>query len=186
VHRAAAMYGHLDGLVNNAGINDKIGVEKGNPEQFVASLKRSLLHYYDMARYALPYLKQSRGTIINITSKTALTGQGSTSSYVAAKRVILALTRECAADLLEHGIRANAVVLAEVMTPLYEQWLQDFPDPKEKLMSVVTKIPLERRMTTPDRIAAAAVFLLSLRSGHTTGQHLLVDAGYVHLDRTLA
>jgi L-fucose dehydrogenase len=185
VQRSAAMYGHLDALVNNAGINDKVGLASGDPAQFVASLQRNLLHYYNMAHYALPHLKQSRGTIVNISSKTAVTGQGNTSGYVAAKGAILALTREWAADLLEHGIRVNAVVPAEVMTPLYEQWLSGFANPADKLKNVVAKIPLERRMTTPQEIADTVVFLLSSRSGHTTGQHLFVDGGYVHLDRAL-
>ena len=185
VRQAAALHGRLDALVNNAGINDKVGLETGDPDQFVASLERNLLHYYNMAHYALPHLKQSRGTIVNVSSKTAVTGQGNTSGYVAAKGAALALTREWAADLLPHGIRVNAVVPAEVMTPLYEHWLAGFPDPKEKLKSVVAKIPLEKRMTTPEEIAATVVFLLSPRSGHTTGQHLYVDGGYVHLDRAL-
>jgi len=185
VQRSAEIYGRLDGLVNNAGINDKVGLATGDPEKFVASLQRNLLHYYNMAHYALPHLTKSRGTIVNISSKTALTGQGNTSGYVAAKGAILALTREWAADLLQHGIRVNAVVPAEVMTPLYEQWLSGFADPAEKLKNVVAKIPLEKRMTTPQEIAATVVFLLSPRSGHTTGQHLFVDGGYVHLDRAL-
>lgn len=185
VREAATLHGRLDALVNNAGVNDQVGLESGDPEQFLASLQRNLLHYYNMAHYALPLLKKTRGAIVNISSKTAITGQGNTSGYVAAKGAILALTREWAADLLQHGIRVNAVVPAEVMTPLYEQWLNSFPDPAKKLKSVTAKIPLEKRMTTPEEIAATVVFLLSPRSGHTTGQHLFVDGGYVHLDRAL-
>ena len=86
--------GRIDALVNNAGINDKVGLEHGNPEEFVSSLGRNLLHYYNMAHYSLPYLKQSHGVIVNISSKTALTGQGGTSGYVAAKAAILGVTRE--------------------------------------------------------------------------------------------
>jgi len=185
VHETVALHSRLDALVNNAGINDKVGLESGDPDQFVASLQRNLFHYYNMAHYALPHLKKSRGAIVNISSKTAVTGQGDTSGYVAAKGAILALTREWAADLLQHSVRVNAVVPAEVMTPLYEQWLSGFSDPEEKLKSVVAKIPLEQRMTTPEEIAATVVFLLSPRAGHTTGQHLFVDGGYVHLDRAL-
>jgi NAD(P)-dependent dehydrogenase (short-subunit alcohol dehydrogenase family) len=177
--------GRLDALVNNAGINDKVGLEHGNPAQFVDSLGRNLLHYYNMAHYALPHLKQSRGTIVNISSKTAVTGQSGTSGYVAAKGGILGLTREWAAELLSYGIRVNAVVPAEVMTPLYQQWLDTFPNPEAALRSVLAKIPLEKRMTTPEEIATMVVFLLSLRAGHITGQHIFVDGGYVHLDRAL-
>jgi len=156
--------GRLDALVNNAGVNDKVGLEHGSPAQFVDSLGRNLLHYYNLAHYALPYLKQSRGTIVNISSKTAVTGQSGTSGYVAAKGGILGLTREWAAELLGYGIRVNAVVPAEVMTPLYRQWLDTFANPEEALKTVLAKIPLEKRMTTPEEIAAMVVFLLSARA----------------------
>ena len=171
--------------MNNAGINDKVGLEHGTPEQYVDSLRRNLLHYYSMAHFALPCLKKTHGCIVNISSKTAITGQGGTSGYASSKGAILALTREWAAELLGSGIRVNAVVPAEVMTPLYRQWLTTFPDPEQKLQSVLSKIPLEHRMTSPDEIAAMVVFLLSARAAHITGQHLFVDGGYVHLDRAL-
>jgi NAD(P)-dependent dehydrogenase (short-subunit alcohol dehydrogenase family) len=138
-----------------------------------------------MAHFALPHLKKTRGSVVNIGSKTAVTGQGGTSGYASSKGAILALTREWAAELLGYGIRVNAVVPAEVMTPLYRQWLDTFPDPEQKLQSVLAKIPLENRMTSPDEIAAMVVFLLSARAAHITGQHLFVDGGYVHLDRAL-
>jgi L-fucose dehydrogenase len=178
-------HGQMDALVNNAGINDKVGLEHGSPQEYVASLNRNLLHYYNMAHYALPHLKRSRGSIVNISSKTAFTGQGGTSGYASAKGAILALTREWAAELLPSGIRVNAVVPSEVMTPLYRQWLVTFPDPGEKLKTILSKIPLDQRMTAPEEIASAVLFLLSAKSGHTTGQHVFVDGGYVHLDRAL-
>jgi L-fucose dehydrogenase len=185
VEQTVLGHGRIDALVNNAGINDKVGLEKGNPAEFVRSLERNLLHYYNMAYYALPHLKETRGAIVNISSKTAVTGQGNTSGYVASKGAILGMTREWAAELLPFGIRVNAVVPAEVMTPLYRQWLDTFPDPEQQLRHVVAKIPLEHRMTTPDEIAAMVVFLISPKAGHITGQHLFVDGGYVHLDRAL-
>ena len=178
-------FGRLDALVNNAGVNDKVGLEHGTPEQYADSLSRNLLHYYNMAHFALPYLRKTRGCIVNISSKTAVTGQGGTSGYASSKGAILALTREWAAELLGDGIRVNAVIPAEVMTPLYRQWLDTFPNPEQKLQSVLSKIPLEKRMTSPDEIAAMVVFLLSARAAHITGQHVFVDGGYVHLDRAL-
>ena len=185
IQQTVSKLGRIDALVNNAGINDKVGLEHGNPEEFVSSLGRNLLHYYNMAHYSLPHLKQSRGVIVNISSKTALTGQGGTSGYVAAKAAILGMTREWAAELLPYGIRVNAVVPAEVMTPLYQSWLNTFPSPEEKLKGIVAKIPLNKRMTTPSEIADMVTFLISPRAGHITGQHLFVDGGYVHLDRAL-
>lgn len=178
-------FDRLDALVNNAGINDRVGLESGSPEAYVDSLQRNLLHYYNLAHFALPHLKRSKGSIVNIGSKTAVTGQGGTSGYASSKGAILALTREWAVELLPYGIRVNAVVPAEVMTPLYRHWLGTFPNPEEKLKTIISKIPLEKRMTTPEDIAAMVVFLISPKAGHITGQHLFVDGGYVHLDRAL-
>ena len=185
VEQAVKQFGRLDALINNAGINDRIGLEQGSPEQYIGSLQRNLLHYYNMAHFALPHLKRSRGSIVNIASKTAVTGQGGTSGYASAKGAILALTREWAVELLPYCIRVNAVVPAEVMTPLYRQWLSTFPNPEEKLENIVSRIPLEKRMSTAEDIAAMVVFLISAKAGHITGQHLFVDGGYVHLDRAL-
>jgi L-fucose dehydrogenase len=138
-----------------------------------------------MAHYSLLRLKKAQGSIVNIASKTAVTGQGGTSGYASAKGAVLVLTREWAVELLPYAIRVNAVVPAEVMTPMYRQWLSTFPDPEQKLRTIVGKIPLGKRMTTPEEIAAMVLFLLSPRAGHMTGQHIFVDGGYVHLDRAL-
>jgi L-fucose dehydrogenase len=185
VEEAVQKFGRLDALVNNAGVNDKVGLERGTPEEYEASLRRNLLHYFNMAHYSLPALKKSQGCIVNIASKVAVTGQGGTSGYASAKGAILALTREWAAELLPHGIRVNAVVPAEVMTPLYQQWLGTFPNPEKKLQEITATIPLGRRMTKPEEIAATALFLMSAQASHITGQHVFVDGGYVHLDRAL-
>lgn len=179
-------YGQIHGLVNNAGVNDGIGLEAGDPASFESSLRRNLLHCYALAHYSLPMLKQSKGAIVNIGSKVALTGQGHTSGYAAAKGAILSLTREWAAELLPYGIRVNAVMPAEVMTPAYQTWLKTLTNPDEKLAHISAQIPLEHRMTRPEEIASTVVFLLSFtQSSHTTGQQLIVDGGYVHLDRML-
>ena len=185
VEETVKALGRLDALVNNAGANDGVGLERGSPEKYLGSLQRNLLHYYNMAHYSLPHLKSARGSIVNVASKTAVTGQGNTSGYASAKGAILALTREWAAELLPAGVRSNAVVPSEVMTPLYRQWLSTFPFPEEKLKSIVARIPLGKRMTEPEEIADMVVFLISARASHITGQHLYVDGGYVHLDRAL-
>ncbi|KVQ95516.1 SDR family oxidoreductase [Burkholderia ubonensis] len=184
VEQAVARFGRLDGLVNNAGVNDRVGLDAGR-DAFVASLERNLIHYYVMAHYCVPHLKAARGAIVNVSSKTAVTGQGDTSGYCAAKGAQLALTREWAASLRDDGVRVNAVVPAEVMTPLYRNWIAGFDDPDAKLAGIAGRIPLGRRFTTVDEIADTAVFLLSERASHTTGQWLFVDGGYTHLDRAL-
>ncbi len=178
-------FGRIDGLVNNAGVNDGVSLEEGNYQLFMASLHKNLVHYYLMAHYALPWLKISKGAIVNIGSKTAETGQGGTSAYAAANGGRNALTREWAVELLKYGIRVNAVIVAECYTPLYQKWIQTLPDPQEKLKQITSRIPLGNRMTTEEEIANVVAFLLSERSSHTTGQLIHVDGGYVHLDRAL-
>ena len=179
-------FGRIDGLVNNAGLNDGIGLENGSYDGFMASIHRNLVHYYLMAHYALPYLKTSKGSIVNITSKTADTGQGNTSAYAAANGGRNALTREWAVEMLKYGIRVNAVVVAECWTPQYANWIKTLPNAEEKLEEITSKIPFEHRMTTAQEIGQTTAFLLSDKSSHTTGQLVYVDGGYVHLDRALA
>lgn len=177
-------HGRIDALVNNAGANDSVGLDAG-PKAFRASLERNLIHYYTLAHLTLPQLKANRGSIVNISSKTAVTGQGNTSAYVAAKGAQLSLTREWAAALAKDGVRVNAVAPAEVMTPLYRNWLNTFNDPDARLADIVRHIPLGQRMTTAEEIAATVIFTLSDQAAHTTGQWLFPDGGYTHLDRAL-
>ena len=169
-------------VVNNAGVNDSVGIEAG-PEPFLASLNRNLVHYYLVVHYALQALKDSRGAIVNVGSKVADTGQGGTSGYAAAKGGVNGLTREWAVDLAPHGIRSNAVIPAEVWTPLYARWLDTMPDPEGTKGAIESLIPFEGRFTTAEEIADMVVFLASPRSSHTTGQIIYVDGGYAHLDR---
>ena len=178
-------YGKIDCIVNNAGVNDGVGLENGSYEGFISSYHKNVVHYYLLVHHALPYLKESKGAVLNIGSKTAETGQGGTSGYAAANGARNALTREWAVELVPYSIRVNAIIVAEAWTPLYESWISTFENPEEKLKSITSKIPFEKRMTTSEEIANMAAFLLSEKSSHTTGQLIHVDGGYVHLDRNL-
>lgn len=185
VEGVAAQFNRIDGLVNNAGVNDGVSLEHGNYEDFIASLHKNLIHYYLMAQYTLPWLIKSQGAIVNIGSKTAETGQGGTSAYAASNGGRNALTREWAVELLKYTIRVNAVIVAECLTPMYENWLKTLENPAEKVKQITDRIPLGKRMTTAEEIANMVAFLVSEKSSHTTGQIIYVDGGYTHLDRAL-
>ena len=185
IRQTIKKWGRIDALVNNAGVNDNVGLESGDYQRFIDSLHKNVVHYYLMAHHALPALKASKGCIVNISSKVAETGQGGTSAYAASNGARNALTREWAVELLKEGIRVNSVIVAECYTPLYESWVKTLPNPKETLQEIIKKIPLGKRMTTPKEIADTVAFLLSDCSSHTTGQLIHVDGGYTHLDRAI-
>jgi len=185
IKQIVEQFGTIHGLVNNAGVNDGVNLEQGNYESFMQSIHKNLVHYYLLAHHALPYLKTNKGSIVNISSKTAETGQGGTSAYAAANGGRNALTREWAVELLAYGIRVNSVVVAECYTPMYQEWIQTQNNPTEKLAAIQKNIPLGNRFTTAEEIGQTVCFLLSEKSSHTTGQIIHVDGGYVHLDRAL-
>lgn len=177
-------YNRIDAVINNVGVNDGAGLE-ASYEDFMNSLKLNMVSYFLITKYALPKLIESKGNILNIGSKVAYTGQGGTSGYAAAKGGVLALTREWAVDLIRKDIRVNAIIIAESWTPAYDNWLKTLDNPEEKLKSITEKIPFQKRMTTPQEISDQALFLISDRASHNTGQHVFCDGGYVHLDRSL-
>ncbi|MBD0823792.1 SDR family oxidoreductase [Aestuariibaculum marinum] len=184
VETIAEKYGRIDALINNVGVNDGAGLD-ASIDDFMWSLKLNLVSFFAMTKYCLPYIKASKGNILNIGSKVGMTGQGGTSGYAASKGGVLGLTREWAVDLIKEGIRVNAIIIAESWTPAYDNWIKTLENGEEKLQSIVKKIPLENRMTTPEEIADTCLFTISDRSSHTTGQFIFVDGGYVHLDRSL-
>ena len=180
----AGKYGRIDAVINNVGVNDGAGLE-ASYEEFMQSLKLNMVSYFLIVKHALPLLKASKGNILNIGSKVAYTGQGGTSGYAASKGGVLALTREWSVDLIRYDIRCNAIIIAESWTPAYDNWLKTLDNPEGKLEAITSKIPFQKRMTTPEEIANQALFLISDKASHTTGQHVFVDGGYVHLDRSL-
>ncbi len=185
IEKLMQRYGRIDGVVNNAGVNDGVSLKHGSYTEFLSSIEKNVGHYFNMVQLCLEGLKTSKGAIVNISSKVAKTGQGGTSGYAAANGARNALTREWAVDLLQDDIRVNAVVVAESYTPLYQRWIESFENPELKKNEIESKIPLGQRMTTPEEIASTVCFLLSSRSSHTTGQIIHVDGGYTHLDRSI-
>ena len=181
-NKISADIGPIDVLINNAGINDGASIEDG-PSTFVQSLEKNLIHPFALLHHFLNDLKSTKGNVINVGSKVAVTGQGGTSGYAASKGGINALTREWALDLAQYGIRVNCVVPAEVMTPLYENWLAKNPEPIEAKEAIESIIPLGQRFTEAAEIADMVVFLASIKSAHPTGQIIYPDGGYTHFDR---
>ena len=184
VDSALARFGRIDVIVNNAGFNNQLDL-RSEPEAFMKGLSDNLIHYYALVHYSHDSLIQNSGNVVNIGSHVSITGQGHTSAYVAAKGAIDGLTREWAAYFCDKGVRVNCLVPGSVWTNSYVRWAAQFPDPAERRRMAETNIPLGRRMTTIEEFSDMVVFVASDRASHLTGQIIVNDGGYCHLDRVL-
>ena len=178
VRSVVQAFGRIDGLVNNAADNEHGGMETSDYDKFLHSLHSNLLPGYLMTHFALPYLKESRGTIVNISTMGAETLQRHTSSGGAVPGGQNALTREWAVELLKYGIRVNSVtVLASRMIPFESPPQGALENPGKNPDEYHYPLPFENLLTTPFEIAHAVAFLLSEKSSHTTGQLFRVNGG---------
>ena len=180
----AAKYGRIDVIVNNAGGNNQKDLLTP-PEEFMTGLRDNLIHYYALVHYAHDYLIAVQGSIVNIGSHVAITGQGHTSAYVAAKGAINGLTREWAAYFCDKGVNVNCIVPGSVWTNSYVKWAAQFPDPDARRRQAEQSIPFGRRMTTVEEFSDLVVYISSRRSKHLTGEIIVCDGGYSRLDRVL-
>ena len=184
IDTAMSRFGRVDVIVNNAGFNSQIDL-RSEPDVFMKGVSDNLIHYYALVHYAHDTLIENGGNIVNIGSHVSITGQGHTSAYVAAKGAIDGLTREWAAYFADKGVRVNCLVPGSVWTNSYVRWAAQFPDPDERRRMAEQNIPLGRRMTTIEEFADLVVFVASPRASHLTGQIIVNDGGYCHLDRVL-
>jgi NAD(P)-dependent dehydrogenase (short-subunit alcohol dehydrogenase family) len=184
VDTVMARFGRIDVIVNNAGFNNQVDL-RSDPEAFMKGMSDNLIHYYALVHYSHDTLIENRGNVVNIGSHVSITGQGHTSAYVAAKGAIDGLTREWAAYFSDKGVRVNCLVPGSVWTNSYVRWAAQFPDPDERRKTAERNIPLGRRMTTIEEFADMVVFVASARASHLTGQIIVNDGGYCHLDRVL-
>jgi NAD(P)-dependent dehydrogenase (short-subunit alcohol dehydrogenase family) len=130
-----------------------------------------------MLREAACAMRSGGGSIVNITSRTASVGIPTMSLYSASKGALASLTRAAAVEWAPLGIRVNAVAPGLTDTPLARAWFDQQPEPESFRQGVEAAIP-QRRLATPEDVAAAVLFLASDDSRHVTGVTLAVDGGY--------
>jgi NAD(P)-dependent dehydrogenase (short-subunit alcohol dehydrogenase family) len=176
VGRCIDAFGGLDVLVNNAGTHFARAVDVYTEEEIDRLLAINFKGALYAIRSALPALRRSKGTIVSMSSMTAVVGQDRGAVYAATKGALISLTKALAIELAPDGIRVNCVCPAGVDTPLMRRWIETLPDPEEGLRQQGA-MHLTRRMAAPEEIAEAVLFLASPAASFITGVALPVDGG---------
>jgi 3-oxoacyl-[acyl-carrier protein] reductase len=171
VRRAAAALGGLDILVCNAGITSDAVVWKMNEEQWDRVLDVNLKGCFNYCRAAAPIFRgQKSGKIVNITSINGMRGKFGQSNYAASKGGMIALTRTLAKELGKFDVNVNALAPGMVLTEMMRALPGEFHLAAEE-ESVLGRI------ARPEEVASVAVFLVSDRARHITGDVVRVDGG---------
>ncbi|MCL6600382.1 MAG: glucose 1-dehydrogenase [Alicyclobacillus macrosporangiidus] len=176
VHTTVKQFGRLDIVFNNAGVILPKAMEDVQVEEWDRLMNINARGVFLFMKHALPYLRKTRGKIINMGSMTGLAGQKRNVVYSATKGAVIAMTRSAAVDLAPEGIRVNAICPAGVLTPLLERWFAQHPNPTHVRESQ-DKSHLLGRTALPEEIASVAVFLASDESSFITGQAIQVEGG---------
>ena len=169
-------WGRIDVLINNAGIHFARAVDAYSDEEIDRILSVNLKGALYAVRAALPALRETRGSIVSVSSMTGLVGQSHGAVYVATKGALVSLTKALALELAADGIRVNCVCPAGVDTPLMRGWAATLPDP-EAVLRGQAAMHLTNRLASPDEIAAAILFLASADASFITGVALPVEGG---------
>lgn len=169
--------GRLDCLINNAGVHPPAtSIDDTSITAVEALFRLNFLGTYAGCKFAVPHLRRTQGTIVNVSSMTAVLGQDRSSAYAATKGAQLSLTRALAVELGPQGIRVNAVLPSNVDTPLMRDWAATLDDPQSALERVAA-LQVFGRMATPEEIGRVCLFLATEDSSFVTGQGIEVEGG---------
>ncbi len=176
VAAAVKSFGQIDIVVNNAGVHDSKGVEQATEADWDRIINTNLKSVFLVTKAALPYLKTTQGSIVNMSSMAGVVGQNSAGAYAASKGGMIAMTKNMALDFAPYGIRVNAVCPGWVETPLVNVWFELQPDERAAREYIYSIHPLGR-ISSPEEIGRAVLFLTSAQSSFVTGVILPVDGG---------
>ncbi len=173
----AVRWGRIDCLINNAGIHPPATTIDDTSLEMVEQVMRvNYLSTFAGAKFAVPHLRKTKGTIVNISSMTAVLGQDRSSAYASSKAAQVGLTKSLAIELGPQGIRVNAILPSNIDTPLMHEWAATLDDPQSALARVAA-LQVFGRMGTPEEIGRIALFLATEDSSFITGQAIEAEGG---------
>ena len=176
IDTAVNTYGHIDVLVNAAGVVANGSVEQCDEETWDNSMKVNVKSVYLSSRFAMPYLRQTKGVIVNITSSVAIKGVPNRAVYSATKGAILSLSRSMAAEYIREGVRVNCVCPGTVESASFKRRVEASSDPEQAMKDFVSRQPMGR-LGTPEELAQAILFAASPDVTFMTGSNIVVDGG---------
>lgn len=167
-------YGRLDILINNAGVHCKKAVEDVTREDLQSVLDVHLFGAYALTQAAIPYMRANKqGSVIFISSMSAVMGMTNVTAYSAAKAAVLGLVKTISGEVAKDGIRVNAIVPGFIDTPMFHQATDKDPERQKKILG---HTPMEC-YGLPKDVGWAAVYLSGAASRFVTGTALMVDGG---------
>jgi L-fucose dehydrogenase len=170
-------FGRLDCLICNAGIHPPdTPIESTSDDDLSEVMQINFVSTFVGCRQAMPHLRKHRGSIVIMSSMTAVLGQKNSCAYSASKGAQLSLTRSLALEGANDGVRVNAVLPGNVDTPLMRRWAATLPDPQAALARIADLQPL-KRMATAQEVGRVCLFLASNDASFVTGQGIEVDGG---------
>ena len=169
-------FGALHILMNNAAIFVDNDVEDTTEAEWDRIMNINVKSLFWTCKYAMPYLKETKGVILNVASMVGVHAQPHSIAYCTSKGAVIAFTKALALDCAQYGVRANTLCPSSVATPLFESFLNMQPDPDEARASVSARAPLGY-ISSPEQMADAALFLVSDEASFVTGIELYADGG---------
>ena len=173
IEKTIAEYGQIDILFNNAGIYIPGNAEETSLDDFKTSMSINVNAIFMSTKYALPYLKKTKGNIINTASAGGIIGFGGAIGYATSKGAVISFTRAVAVDYAQDGVRSNAIAPGTGVTGMTEELLED----RAIADAFLAPIPIKRFGQVSD-VANAALFLASDEASYITGHTLPVDGGW--------